>query len=334
VSERVKLSVYLGERDRAGGRQRCDALLDEFGRRGFAASVLLRGAAGFGAKHHLRSDRLLTLSEDLPVVAVAVDGAARIRAALPAIARLAGDGLVTLERAAAEPAGEVKLSLYARRGTAWREAVAALRRHGVAGATVLGGVDGTLGGERRRARLFGANAGVPVVVLAVGAHAAVARALPELERLLPGAVVTRERVRVCKRDGVRLDDPHTASECGAMWQQLSVYGGGHVLGQQIVLRLRAAGALGATLVRGSWGYHGDHAPHGDRLGALRRDAPLLAVTVDAPERAARSFAVLDALTGAAGLVTSELVPAWRATGGGFEHGALELPPRGPRGAGS
>ena len=33
----------------------------------------MRGVEGFGAKHHLRTDRLLTLSEDLPLVSVAVD---------------------------------------------------------------------------------------------------------------------------------------------------------------------------------------------------------------------------------------------------------------------
>ena len=33
----------------------------------------MRGVAGFGVKHHLHTDRLLTLSEDLPIVSVAVD---------------------------------------------------------------------------------------------------------------------------------------------------------------------------------------------------------------------------------------------------------------------
>ena len=37
----------------------------------------MRGTTGFGAKQHLRTDRLLTLSEDLPLVAVGVDARAR-----------------------------------------------------------------------------------------------------------------------------------------------------------------------------------------------------------------------------------------------------------------
>jgi PII-like signaling protein len=327
VTEALKLSVYFGDRDRADGRFLADALLDLFGSRGLAASMLMRGSAGFGAKHHLRTDRVLTLSEDLPVVAVAVDVEARIRAALPAVRELVGDGLVTLERAwiGAVPEGddgEAKLTLYAARGGAYREAVAALQRHGVAGATVLDGVDGTLGGERRRAKLFAANAGVPLMVVSVGARASLAAALPDLDVLLPGAITTLERVRVCKRDGVRLAAPHAPEDAGAMWQQLTLYT--TVPAEPVVVALRRAGARGMTVLRGSWGYHGDHAPHGRRLRALRQRFPHVAILVDAPDRAAAWFESLDGLTPGRGLITSELVPAWRATGGEFAHGDLSI----------
>ncbi len=95
----LKLTCYFGERHRAGGVFVADALLDLYGRREVAASVLLRGTEGFGLRQHLRSDRSLTLSEDLPLVAVAVDTRPRIEAVLPLVAALASPGLVTLERA-------------------------------------------------------------------------------------------------------------------------------------------------------------------------------------------------------------------------------------------
>ena len=60
---------------------------------------MIRGVEGFGLKQHLRTDRLLTLSEDLPLVSVAVDTRDRVRAALREVNRLAVRGLVTLERA-------------------------------------------------------------------------------------------------------------------------------------------------------------------------------------------------------------------------------------------
>jgi len=76
-----------------------DALLDIYGRHEVEASVLLRGVEGFGLKHHLHTDRLLTLSEDLPVVSVAVDTRERIDALLPEVTELKRKGLITLERA-------------------------------------------------------------------------------------------------------------------------------------------------------------------------------------------------------------------------------------------
>jgi PII-like signaling protein len=74
----LKLTTYLGERDRSDGRFLADELVDLYARQEVRTSILLRGAEGFGLKHRLRSDRLLTLSEDLPIVSVAVDARERI----------------------------------------------------------------------------------------------------------------------------------------------------------------------------------------------------------------------------------------------------------------
>jgi PII-like signaling protein len=95
----LKLTSYFGERDRAGGGFLADALIDCYARHELTTSLIMRGVEGFGAKHQLRTDRLLTLSEDLPLVSVAVDLQERIEAVLPEVVALSGDGLITLERA-------------------------------------------------------------------------------------------------------------------------------------------------------------------------------------------------------------------------------------------
>ena len=95
----VKLTSYFGERHRSEGAFTADALIELYGRHEIAASILLRGTEGFGLKHHLRTDRSLTLSEDLPLIAIAVDTRSRIEAVLPQAVQLNRTGLVTLERA-------------------------------------------------------------------------------------------------------------------------------------------------------------------------------------------------------------------------------------------
>ena len=90
----LKLTTYFGERHRTDDQFVADALLDLYGRREIEVSVMLRGAEGFGLKHHLRTDRLLTLSEDLPLVAVAVDTRARIENLLDEVISIKRHGLI------------------------------------------------------------------------------------------------------------------------------------------------------------------------------------------------------------------------------------------------
>lgn len=68
-------------------------------------------------------------------------------------------------------------------------------------------------------------------------------------------------------------------------------------------------ARGATVLRGVWGFHGDHTPHGDKLFQLTRRMPVATIIIDTPERIERSFNIVDELTSEHGLVTCEMVPA-------------------------
>ena len=68
-------------------------------------------------------------------------------------------------------------------------------RRGIAGASVLLGVDGTRGGRRFRAKFFARNADVPMMLIAVGAGDKIAAVLPELGGLLHEPLMTLERVR-------------------------------------------------------------------------------------------------------------------------------------------
>jgi len=353
TGEGLKLTVYFGERDRHRGRFLAEGLLDVFETHGLRAGILMRAVEGFGVKHQLRTDRLLTLSEDLPLVVVGIDARDRVEAVVREIQAIEFEGLVTLERVQlvegrsariavpqTDPELKAKLTLYIGRGLrmngrpAYEAAVDILREHGVDGASVLLGVDGTIAGHRQRARFFSANTRVPVMVISIGSAAQITAALPVLRDVFEEATLTIERARVLKRDGRLSARPDAVSGLDAnglnVWQKLMLYSSeqSHFNGRPVhveaIRRLRRAGAAGATALRGVWGYDGRHPPHGDTFWSLRRRVPTLSVVVDTPANTQRWFDVLDEITPDRGLITSEVVPAFRATGPRVTHGGLRL----------
>ncbi len=354
IEDGLRLSVYFGERDRAHGRLLADELIEAFAGHGVRSSILLRGVEGFGIKHRLQTERLLTLSEDLPLLALAVDTQPRIEAVLEQVRAISGDGLITLERArllsgaAVDTAissnrDAVKLTIYLGRQErvgarpAHMAVVECLHRHGVAGASVLLGLDGTAHGVRQRAGFFARNTQVPLMVQSVGESTSIASALGEIAGMLSDPAMTLERVRVCKRDGVLLAEPWRPPDADATglayWQKLVVYAseqtryGHQPLHSALIRQLRREGAAGATSLRGQWGYHGEHQPHGERFWSIRRHVPVLTLLLDTPANMQRWFAIVDEMTSETGLVTSEIVPALRASGPGIVHGGFDLAER-------
>lgn len=331
----LKLTGYFDERQRStGDRFLADVLLDLFGRHRIATSIVLRGIGGFGPHRILRSDRTLSLSEDPPIAVTAVDSNPAIGALLASVRAIPKRGLFTLERAhmrsgaaLSTPAdfGEsVKLTVYVGRkqrvnGVPAQFAVCELmHRRGLAGTTVLLGVDGTAHGNRARAKFFDNNIDVPMMIISIGASERVAAVMPELVAMLHDPLITVERVRICKRDGALLHRPHSAAHVAdhGSLQKLMVYtseaarSDGEPIHRALVRRLRAAGsASGATVLRGIWGFHGNHRPHGDRLLALSRRVPVVTIIIDTPQRIADTFGIVDDVTAEQGLVTTEMVPA-------------------------
>lgn len=349
----VKLTAYFGERQRSGNRFLADALLDLYGERGIASSILLRGVGGFGLRHHLRTDQTLSLSEDPPVTAVAVDTRAKIDEVLADVVQMKRRGLLTLERARMlrDTVGPIelpedlheatKLTIYVGRQErvfrvpAYVAVCDLLHRRGIAGATVLLGVDGTAHGHRERAHFFDRNTDVPVMIIAVGFGPRIAAVLPELGGLLRRPLITVERVRVCKRDGELFERPHAlpgVDEHGlGIWQKIMVYTSESAthdrqpIHRALIRRLRESNvARGATALRGIWGFHGDHEPHGDKLFQLTRHVPVTTIIIDTPDRIARSFDIIDEVTHEHGLVTSEMVPALLALDDDKHRGGLRL----------
>jgi PII-like signaling protein len=224
-----------------------------------------------------------------------VDLRPRVEAALDEVVALCGDGLITLERARMADAAaapdvheETKLSVYLGRGEraggrpAHMAVVDALHRHGVAGATVLLGVDGTAAGERRRARFFAANAQVPLMVVAVGAGDRIAAALPDLRALPAEPLITLERVRACKRAGQRLAGPERVAASDrrgwrsgrSSWSTAAAVAPRAAPAAPRARALAArASASGATALRGTWGYLATTRPTATASGSCAGACP-------------------------------------------------------------
>ncbi len=310
----LQLRFYFGERDRCGDGPLEAHVMAVCARHGVRGAALLRAVEGFGAKHQMRTERMLSLSEDPPLVTVAVGEPTAIDALAAELTEIAGEGLLTVNevtapdrvrrkgRIAPQSANSLSEGSAASgtdvRATVWGPrtgssaphvgAVAAFHRHGAEAAMVLLGVDGVLEGERRRARFVAANRGVPALTVAVGSRGAIDAALAEVDGAAP--FVTVERVETYRRIGtVSL---HGDGGVGApavratMLTSEIATGGAHPRYLELIHRLREEGAAGATALRGVWGFRAGGEPHGDRVLALRRDVPMLVEAIDAPDRAA------------------------------------------------
>ena len=339
----VILTSYLRERHRAGARSLGGALIDLYRRRSVTASVLLGGidgdGPGPGPGQQAGVGRALPLPEDPPLTAVAVDTPPRIDAMLDEVAAIARPRLITLEHArllsdeieprwlSEPPAAATRLTIYCGRADrvyqvpAFEAACELLHRRGVAGATVLSGIDGTAGGRRQRAQFLRHSADGPLMVLAVGSGERIGMMLHELGGLFRHPLMTVANVRLCKRDGQFISRPETLSGANAAAEsagmasllKLTVYTSeaarhdGRSAHRAIISRLRSAGVTDATSQCGSWGYHGEHAPHGDHIPRQGHHVPVVTTVIDRAERIGVAYDVIDALTPGRGLVTAETV---------------------------
>ncbi|HET7490030.1 MAG TPA: DUF190 domain-containing protein [Acidimicrobiales bacterium] len=92
-----RLTVFVGESDRHGHTPLATEIVQRAHRAGLAGATVLRGVEGYGASNHIHTTRLLSLSDDLPMVVVIVDAEDRIRAFLPELEELVAEGLVILD---------------------------------------------------------------------------------------------------------------------------------------------------------------------------------------------------------------------------------------------
>lgn len=95
--EAARLTVLMKESDQWHHRPAYTEIVHRAHAAGLAGASVFHGIEGFGRSSHIHTNRILSLSEDLPVSIVIVDTDARIRAFLPQIYEVVREGLVMID---------------------------------------------------------------------------------------------------------------------------------------------------------------------------------------------------------------------------------------------
>ena len=92
-----RLNIFIGEYDRYHRHGLAQAILERAREEGLAGATMVRGIEGFGASGRLKTTRLLSSSDGLPIVIDIIDEAHRIETFLPIVEKMVTNGIVTVE---------------------------------------------------------------------------------------------------------------------------------------------------------------------------------------------------------------------------------------------
>jgi PII-like signaling protein len=93
----LRMTIFVGETDQVHRRPLYTEIVHRAHARGLAGATVLHGIEGFGASSRIHTSRILSLTEDLPVVVLIVDTPEKVRAFLPEIEDLVQEGLIILD---------------------------------------------------------------------------------------------------------------------------------------------------------------------------------------------------------------------------------------------
>jgi len=96
--ERTLMRIHIGESDKWHGKPLHEAIVQVLRKEGFSGATVLRGVAGYGGTSVYHTDKLLRLSQDLPLIVEVVEYTERIEAILPRLDEMLDGGLITLEK--------------------------------------------------------------------------------------------------------------------------------------------------------------------------------------------------------------------------------------------
>jgi uncharacterized protein len=92
------LRIFIGENDRFEHKPLFEAIVAKAREKGMAGATVLRGPLGFGHSSHMHTEKILRLSDDLPIVIEVVDSPDKIDQFTTIVGPMMVSGLITLEK--------------------------------------------------------------------------------------------------------------------------------------------------------------------------------------------------------------------------------------------
>jgi uncharacterized protein len=96
--ERILMRIHIGESDKWHSKPLHEAIVMLLRKAGFSGATVLRGVGGYGGSSVYHTDKLLRLSQDLPIVVEIIETQVRIDQILPQLDEMIQGGLITLEK--------------------------------------------------------------------------------------------------------------------------------------------------------------------------------------------------------------------------------------------
>lgn len=95
--KKLQLTIYLKETDRSGDLALHELIVRRLLHSGIVGATVLRGVMGYGRHRHVHRTRLFGVSDDRPILIIAVDDPDRILGIIPEMKTLVPEGLITVQ---------------------------------------------------------------------------------------------------------------------------------------------------------------------------------------------------------------------------------------------
>jgi PII-like signaling protein len=219
-----KVGVYVSEDQQYHGSSAYAAILDFLFFHGVSGATVTRGIAGFGADHHLHTDRLVDLAMNFPVKVEFIETAEKVEELLPKLQTMVGTGLIEMqdttivkpaerdqehsepERPALKRESKAKIMrIYIGENDKWNgkslyEAIVnGLRAHDIAGVTVYRGILG-YGANRRihKDAALSLSHDRPILLSVIDTEEKLKAFMPILDQMVQQGLVVLSNVDVIK----------------------------------------------------------------------------------------------------------------------------------------